>query len=409
MPHEKIIAARGSDRRLQGFRPAGGPILARIRLTPETIGPVARGHPWVYADGVVSGSELPPKGTLALLVDGRDKPVGFGIADEGDVVARVLGRTPDTLERLIPRRVAEAAQGRDGLLPPETEAWRVVNGEGDGLPGVVVDRYGPVAVLRLYAACWEPHLDLLVPAVARLEGVRTVLRRLGVRRVDGREGVERLHGPEVAEPLVVKESGLRFLVRPSEGQKTGLFLDQREHRRWLRERSAGRSVLDLFSYTGGFSVYAAAGGARSVCTVDASAPALADARENFRLNGLDPDAHRFVVADAFTWSPESTLDLVICDPPSLTHGARSDGAARNAYRDLAARAGPWVRPGGLLATASCTARLSYERWEQSLRDGLRRTGRWAWIWRAAEPPDHPTALDHPEGRYLKFAVLRRLS
>lgn len=344
-----------------------------------------------------------------LLVDGRDKVVAFGLADRGEVVARVLGRTPETMERLIPRRLVEAAAGRAGLLPPETEAWRVCNGEGDLLPGLVVDRYGPVAVLRLYAACWEPHLDLIVDALARLDGVETVLRRLGVRRVDGREGVERLRGPPVSEPLVVRESGLRFLVRPSEGQKTGLFLDQREHRRWIRERAAGRSVLDLFAYTGGFSVYAAAGGARRVTTVDAAAPALADARENFRMNGLDPDRHAFVTADAFAWSPESPVDLVICDPPSLTHGQRSDASARNAYRDLAARTGAWARPGGLLATASCTARLSFDRWEQSIRDGLRRTGRWSWLWRAGEPPDHPTALDHPEGRYLKFAVLRRLA
>lgn len=357
----------------------------------------------------MEGGQLPEPGALVILTDARDKPVGFGLADRGDVVVRVLGRTPDTLERVLSRRIAEADAARPGLLPPETEAWRAVNGEGDGLPGVVVDRYGPVAVLRLYAACWEPHLPLLVQHVAALPGVRTVLRRLGVRRVDGREGVDRLHGPEVAEPLVVRECGLRFLVRPSEGQKTGLFLDQREHRRWIRERAAGRTVLDLFSYAGCFSVYAAAGGARRVCAVDAAAPALEDARENLRLNGLDPKGHAFVVADAFSWSPEGTQDLVICDPPSLTHGQRSDAAARNAYRDLAARCGPWVSPGGLLASASCTARLSYERWEQSVREGLRRAGRWSWLWRAAEPPDHPTALDHPEGRYLKFAVLRRLT
>lgn len=373
------------------------------------MGPVARGHPWVYADGLADPGELPPPGALVQLLDTRGKPVGFGLSDRGDVVVRVLGRTPETLERLVPRRVAEAAAGRAGLLPEATEAWRVINGEGDQLPGVVVDRYGPVAVLRLYAACWEPHLDLLVAAIARLDGVQTVLRRYGVRRVDGREGCERLSGPSQSEPLVVRESGLRFLVRPSEGQKTGLFLDQREHRRWVRERAAGRDVLDLFAYAGGFSVYAAAGGARRVTAVDASAPALEDARENLRLNGIDPALHAFEAADAFLWSPPGPVGLLICDPPSLTHGQRSDAAARNAYRDLAARCGPWVAQGGLLATASCTARLSFDRWEQALREGLRRAGRWTCLWRAAEPPDHPTALEHPEGRYLKFAVLRRLS
>lgn len=382
-------------------------ILPHLRLTADTLAPVTRGHPWVYADGI-QGGELPPPGTLCLLTDSRDKVAAFGLSDRGDVVVRVLGRTPETLERLVPRRLKEACDARAGLLPPDTEMWRMCNGEGDGLPGVVVDRYGPVAVLRLYAGCWEPHVDLLVAAIARCEGVSTVLRRLGVRRVDGREGVERLHGPEVAEPLVLRESGLRFLVRPSEGQKTGMFLDQRENRRWIRDRARGAEVLDLFAYVGGFSVYAAAGGARRVTTVDASAPALEDARENYRLNGLNPGDHAFLATDIFAYEPSAPVDLLVCDPPSLTHGQRSDNAARNAYRDLAARTGPWVRAGGLLATASCTARLSAERWEQAVREGLRRTGRWAWIWRTGEPPDHPTGLEHPEGRYLKFAVLRRL-
>lgn len=368
---------------------------------------MARGHPWVYADGI-EGSALPEPGTFCLLVDSRDKVAGFGLTDRGDVVVRVLGRTPETLERLVPRRIKEAADARTGLIPPDTEMWRLCNGEGDGLPGVVVDRYGPVAVLRLYAGCWEAHLDLIVDALTRVPGVTTVLRRLGVRRVDGREGVERLAGPEVPEPLVVMERGLRFLVRPSEGQKTGMFLDQRENRQWVREHAAGREVLDLFAYTGGFSVYAAAGGAKRVTTVDAAAPALDDARENFRLNGLNPDAHAFLATDIFTFEPSAPVDLLICDPPSLTHGQRSDNAARTAYRDLAARCSPWVRPGGLLATASCTARLNGERWEQSVREGIRRAGRWAWIWRTGEPPDHPTGAEHPEGRYLKFAVLRRL-
>jgi 23S rRNA (cytosine1962-C5)-methyltransferase len=378
--------------------------MERLTLTRDTIGPVRRGHPWVYADGVTRRA---PAGTPVQLCDDRGRPVAFALADDGPIAARVLARHAEPVGRLLRRRVAAAAAERPGVLPADTDAYRVVNGPGDALPGVVVDRYAHVAVLRLYSAAWLPWLDDLTAALADIPGVRTVLRRLGVRRVDGDEGMDLLAGPDLDGPVVVQEAGLRFLARPDVGQKTGLFLDQREHRRFVASVSAGASVANLFAYTGGFSVHAAAAGARHVTTVDISAPALEDARENFRLNGLDPAAHAFVAADAFGWTPDAPVDVLVCDPPNLSHGKGSDRAAAVAYRDLNKTVGAHVRQGGLLATASCTARLSRERWEQAVREGLRSAGRWSWLWRAAEPPDHPVALDHPEGRYLKFAVLRR--
>ncbi len=142
--------------------------------------------------------------------------------------------------------------------------------------------------------------------------------------------------------------------------------------------------------------------------MDVSAPALDDARENFRLNGLDPGAHGFEATDVFAWEGAGRAELLVCDPPSLTRGRRSDSAAKQAYRDLAARVGPWVARDGLLHTFSCTARLSVGRWEEAVRDGLRKAGRWAWLDRGEAPPDHPVALAHPEGRYLKSGLLRRL-
>ena len=214
-------------------------------------------------------------------------------------------------------------------------------------------------------------------------------------------------GPDPIEPIIIKEAGLKFLARPITGQKTGLFIDQREHRIRIGQHSRGATVINLFAYNGGFSVHAAAGGAKHVISVDIAQAALDDAIENFRLNGLNPDAHAFIAADVFKWTPEAKADLVICDPPSLTHGKSSDDNARRVYRDLAQRSGGMVTPGGVLAAASCTARLSWERWEQSVREGVSKTGRWSWLWRAAEPPDHPVALGHPEGHYLKFTLLRR--
>jgi len=380
--------------------------MQRLVLTADTVGPIARGHPWVYRDGLTTPP--PPAGTPVQLRDPRGRTVAFGLSDEGPVAVRVLGRHAEDVVKLLRRRIFSAFQRRARLLPRNTTAYRMVNGAGDGLPGVVVDRYGPLVVLRLYGACWEPFVDELAQALKGLPNVDHVARRLGVRRVDGADGLVHLEGWPAPETLVVEEAGLKFLVRPEVGQKTGLFLDQREHRIRVGRCARDATVINLFAYTGGFSVHAAAGGAKRVVTVDIAPEAIADARENFRLNGFPVDQHGFETADAFSWTPAQPADLVICDPPNLSKGKKSDQRAKNAYRDLATRSGRMVTDDGILATASCTARLSMDRWTEAVADGLRRCGRWSWLWRAAEPPDHPVALAHPEGRYLKFALAARL-
>ena len=300
--------------------------MKRLALTKDTVGTVARGHPWVYRDGVRGSAAV---GEPVLLVDDRNKVVAWGLFETGIIAVRVLGREPMDVPALLKRRIGEAAKRR--LIPPDTDAWRVLNGEGDGLGGLVVDRYADVAVVRLYSAVWERHLGAIVDA---LRGEFTsVYRRLGVGTVDDREGGEALAGPMPPDGVLIREHGMRLLARVRTGQKTGLFLDQRENRRTIRSWSAGRSVVNLFSYNGGFSVAAALGGARRVVSVDIAPAAIEDAKENFRLNGLDPGAHGFVVADAFRWAGEKA-DLVILDPPSLAHAKDADAAAKKGYRDL---------------------------------------------------------------------------
>ena len=377
----------------------------RLRLTDDTLGPVGRGHPWVWKGGVEGRAKV---GEWVELTDAKGRVVAFGVFDEGAIPVRVLARSARDPGALVTERITRADRLRAGLGLGDTDCYRVVNGEGDQLPGVVIDRYGDLAVLRLYSRAWEPMLDELADAIMGLGWAKTVFRRLGVGLVDGEQGGGvTLRGPETPRSLVVKEHSLRFIVRPYEGQKTGLFLDQREHRRRVGELGRDREVVNLFGYTGGFSVFAAAGGARRVTTVDVAGPALEDAKENFRLNGLDPGQHAFERADAFKWEPSAKPDLLICDPPSLTKEKDDDAGARKAYRDLNGRVAMWVRRDGLFATASCTARLSGARWEEAVREGLRKAGRWAWIERSEAPADHPVAVEHPEGRYLKWALLRR--
>jgi 23S rRNA (cytosine1962-C5)-methyltransferase len=377
-----------------------------LKLDRAAESAVSRGYPWVFRDALQGEAEV---GEPVRLLDRKGRTAGWGLYDDGPIAVRVLGRHPESIPGLVRQRVARAAALRGRVVPPDTDCYRLVNAAGDGLPGVVVDVYGGLVVLRLYSRAWESHLDALVDAlVDTLEGARTVLRRLGVGRVDGAEGGVTLSGPEPPETLVVRENGLKLLVRPLVGQKTGLFLDQRAARRRAGALARDLEVLNLFSYSGGFSLYAAAGGARRVTSVDISPGALEDARESFRLNGLDPGDHGFEVADVFKWSPAKRADFVICDPPHLSRGRGADEAARRAYQDLAARVGAWVPDGGLLFTFSCTARLSRGQWEAAVEEGLRRAGRWAALERAEAPADHPVALAHPEGRYLKSLLLARL-
>ncbi|MCO4743662.1 MAG: class I SAM-dependent rRNA methyltransferase [Proteobacteria bacterium] len=375
----------------------------RIPVSRKAAGPLRRGHPWLYKEGKTAEA-----GTVVELTsDGQ--VIAWGLADEGPIAVRVLSRGPATdLRAYVLDRVRRADAVRWRLLPPDTDAYRVIHGPGDGLPGLVVDRYGELAVVRVYSKAWEFHLDLVVEAIEALGWATTIYRRFGVRRVDGRDGGELLAGAEVPDTLVVCEDGMKMLVRPKVGQKTGLFLDQREHRSLIRKWSSGRVVANLFAYNGGFSVAAALGGAARVTTVDLAPEAVEDARENFKLNGLQPDAHGFEVADVFKWTPKRPMDLLVVDPPSLTRGQRSDDAAARAYKSLHSRLAPFVHRDGLLATASCTARLSLADWRRAVADGLQSKGDWSWHHVSVEPPDHPVALHHVEGRYLKFALLRRL-
>jgi len=376
----------------------------RTRISRKAARVLSSGHPWLIGERV----QAPPGSLVELECDGR--VVAWGLADQGRITARVLGRgsAPDRgLSGLIRERVTRADTVRTRLLEPGTTAFRVVSSAGDGLPDLIVDRYGELAVVRLYSAAWEPHLDAIVGAVSGLPWCTTVARRLGVSRVDGGEGLQVLHGPEPADLLVVHEGDMALPVRPYVGQKTGLFLDQRFHRHLVRGWSAGRLVANLFAYNGGFSVAAALGGAARVTTVDLAPDAVEDAKEAFRLNGLDPNDHAFEVADVFEWAPRETVDFLIVDPPALTRGRKADDAAARAYRRLHRQLGPHVPRDGLLATSSCTSRMDLGAWRQVVGDSLSQVGDWSWHHVSAEPVDHAVAVGHPEARYLKFALLRR--
>lgn len=378
-----------------------------------------RGHPWVFREAVRGKAGMGE--IVDLAVDGQF--CARGIFDASSPIAvRVYTRDPkERVDRgLFSARVERAWAKRDAMFDASTTMMRVVNGEGDRLPAVVVDRYGSVAVVRLDGeaiAAWTEDLVRAITPLAKRRGVETIL----LRRADAREGdakVDRVHGPDPGGTVEVLERGTRIEVDVVHGQKTGAFIDQRENRRRIRGLvKPGGRALNLFSYTGGFSLAAAlgagdgGGGAREVVSVDVAAKAHATAQRIFRLNGLDPTNHRFVTADATAHLAElerrkETFDLVISDPPSFAPNERSKQRGLAAYAKLHRACARVLAKGGVLCLASCSSHVTLEDFlgvadDRALeRSDLSVHGAWG------PPDDHPTLAGFPEGRYLKFVVLR---
>jgi 23S rRNA (cytosine1962-C5)-methyltransferase len=309
-------------------------------------------------------------------------------------------------------RVREAIEHRLRALPEGTDAYRVLYGEGDGLPGITVDRYGDYAVIVTYADC----LTGLVPVVAESLYERLALRGVLWRRSGDAHGssLDVVYGTRPPNDLVIRERGLKFYADLEAGQKTGLFLDQRDNRHALGPYVKGASVLNLFCYTGGFSVVAAHYGARTTTSVDISVPAVERARDNFRLNQIDDSVHAFLAEDCYdylarTANASRTFDVVICDPPSLARNRAQLEGALKAYTLLNTRGIGCVKTGGYYAAASCTSQVSPEAFRSMLADAARRAKRRLQLCcELGHATDHPQFLGHPEGRYLKFMILRVL-
>jgi 23S rRNA (cytosine1962-C5)-methyltransferase len=375
------------------------------------------GHPWVFKRGLSQAPKLPPGSVVDLTEDGRF--VARGYYDPHSAIAvRVLTLDPrESVDAAFFRaRVAGALSTRKALLDlTDTDGFRLLHGEGDGLPGVVVDLYGAFAVMKLYSAGLNPYRTLLVEALRQeVPGLRGIVGRDEVGRDDAPEeesGSGRmLWGEAAPDPLLLTERGARFRVDVYRGQKTGFFLDQRENRFLVRRLARGREVLNCFCFSGGFSVNAALGGATRVWSVDSDAEALALARQNFHENQLPAAAHEFLAADVFDVlssfrKDERRFDFVILDPPAFAKSQKAVEAALDGYASLNRQALALVRPGGLLASASCSARVTPEAFLGAIREAESKAGvSLTLVEERYQPPDHPIRLQFPEGRYLKFFV-----
>jgi len=374
------------------------------------------GHPWVFRQALARPPKAPPGEVVDILAGG--KFVARGLYDPlSPIAVRVfsLDREEPVDRALFVRRIAQAVALREGLIDPlETDSYRLVHGESDFLPGVVLDRYGPFAVLKLYSAALTPHRADIVDAIREVvPGLTGVLGRDEVGREDDDAGSgtgQVLWGDSPPELVRMRENGLSFWVDLRRGQKTGTFLDQRENRMALRRYARGREVLNCFSYTGGFSVNAAVAGAPKVLSLDSDGDAIALSRKNFELNGVSPAAHEFMIGDVFKWLAQwkqsgRRFDLIVLDPPAFAKSQSKVPAALAGYAAINRAALQLLRPGGILCTASCSARVSPEAFAGAVAEAAGKLGLpLQLLEERGQPPDHPVSVQFAQGRYLKFFV-----
>jgi 23S rRNA (cytosine1962-C5)-methyltransferase len=365
----------------------------------------------------------PAEGSIVAVVDEERRPLGVGVWDPVSPIAvRVWSLEPQVrLDAAMFRERLERAIAirRELFADGATTAYRLLNGEGDRVPGFVLDRYADVAVLRLdgdAARAIGPALLRDVEEPLRAIGITSLLERTS-RRGEATTIVPRFGS--IRERVEVKEHGVSFFVDVARGQKTGAFLDQRENRRRIGElvarrvlRNSPRSpprVLNLFSYTGGFSQRAALAGG-TVTSVDVAAAAHATAQESFRLAGIDPRAHTFAAADCFAWLDAAkkrgeTWDVVISDPPSFAPSEKAKLKGMAAYRALHRACADVLAKGGTFVAASCSSHVTAEDFAGTLDDAALGRADLRMLELFGPPPDHPTLPVFPEGRYLKLAVL----
>ena len=389
-----------------------------LHVSPAAERAIRQGHPWVYESGIMKQKENGRSGDIAVLFSRKNKFLAVGLYDpHGPIRVRVLHQgSSATIDRAWwQRQLVKAAQIREPLLAAQTDGYRLVHGENDGFPGLVIDRYASTYVLKLYTTAWVPHLsDILAGLVDVGEPERIVLRlnRSVTNYPDELFGLENgrvLFGPPLQGLVRFQENGLWFAADLVAGQKTGFFLDQRDNRARVETVAAGKSVLNVFAYTGGFSLYAARGGATAVASLDISEPALQAATYNFTLNMRNPAvaaaSHELILGDAFAEMMDLQqngrfFDIVIIDPPAFAKKQAEVDRAIGAYRRLVRLGLALLRPGGIVVMASCSSRVTAEAFFKMVVETAQREKRpLSNIETTRHALDHP--ITFPEGAYLK--------
>lgn len=395
-----------------------------------------QGHPWLFETGIREQSHEGAAGDLAVCFDRKGRFLAVGFYDPfSPIRVRILrAGSPEPIDvGAFERRIEAALTLRRSILhDPATNGFRLLHGESDGMPGLVADRYADLVVMKLYTLAWLPHLADVIEALRQRAPFRHLLFRLGRTlrshpdalhglregailsdRPRGRD--DHASGAGMKIPVLFQENGLTFEVDPVRGQKTGFFLDQRENRMRVEALAPeADSVLNVFAYTGGFSLYAARGGAQRVVSLDSSRPALEAAERNFASNrgvaSIAKCRHEIRCGDAFSLlrrSKEEAFGMVILDPPSFAKEAAEVRGALTSYTRLARLALGALRPGGILVSASCSSRVDAETFFGTVHRAAELEGRaLSEVERTGHPVDHPLVPHFPEGAYLKCLFAR---
>lgn len=390
----------------------------QARLKPGREKSLLRRHPWVFTGAVDSIRGDPDEGETVEVVSAAGEFLGWGaFSSASQIRLRIWSfrRDQPVDADFFRDRLQRAVRLRDAIgIQNQTDAYRLVHAESDGLPGLIVDRYADTLVVQLLSSGPERHREWIADLLLELTGASAVFERsdVDVRRLENLpERCGPLRGMPPPERLAICENGLQFLVNIRSGHKTGHYLDQRANRLRLRTLAQGRKTLDCFSYTGGFSLNAVAGGAAAVTALDSSGPALASIRENLEINRLDPTRLEVIEADVFQTlrlfrDQGRKFDLIVLDPPKFAPTSAFAEKAARGYKDINLLAFKLLNPGGLLFTFSCSGGITPDLFTKIVAGAALDAGVNAGIIdRLSQPADHPTALSFPEGAYLKGLVI----
>ncbi len=388
----------------------------KLVLKQDREKPVEARHPWIFSGAIDLIDEDFEPGDIVKVYSAKGEFLGKGYLNpRSEIAVRMLTYEDEEINRdFFEKRIKDAVELRERFIDSDTNAYRLINAEGDFLPGLVVDRYGSYLVVQVHTVGMEKFKQDWIEVLKGLLSVKGIYEKddAEFRYEEGLEDrIETLWGEEPPDFVEIREHGVKFIVDVKRGQKTGFFLDQRENRNILGKLAQDKHVLNTFAYTGGFSVCCALGGASSVTSVESSESALNTCVHNFELNKINPARHKFVKGDVFEYlrKTQEEYDLVILDPPAFAQSKNQLIQASRGYKDINLWAMKRLKAGGLLFSSSCSSYISMDLFQKIVFGAAKDAKRHLQILaKTSHPYDHPVSVYHPEGEYLKSLLCRVL-